>query len=107
MPKKKSSRSKKKNVAKRVVRRTVRRSVPVALATPTNTVRQRRVVNIVEPAPVVDHVVTETDVVTRPKVEVRRAATLAQALTEPAEVVVKPETKVVRRVVKSDRKRAA
>ena len=38
----------------------------------------------------------ETEVVTKPKVEIRRAGTLAQALTEPAVEVVKPETKVTR-----------
>jgi hypothetical protein len=47
--------------------------------------------------------VTETRrITTEPKVEVRKAATLAQALTEPAVAVVKPETKarVVRRTVR-------
>lgn len=48
--------------------------------------------------------VETTRVVVEPHVEIRRAATLAQALTEPAEVVVKPETKSVRRTT---RRRAA
>jgi hypothetical protein len=52
-------------------------------------------------------IVTETDIVTQPKIEVRRPATLAQALTEPAELVVKPETKVVRRTVKAKHRRIA
>lgn len=47
--------------------------------------------------------VTETtQITTEPKVEVRKPATLAQALTEPEVAVVKPETKarVVRRTVR-------
>jgi hypothetical protein len=47
--------------------------------------------------------VTETrQITTEPKVEIRKAATLAQALTEPAVVVVKPDTqaRVVRRTVR-------
>ncbi len=108
MPKKKASGSKnaKKVTAKRVVRKVVRRRGPVTLAAPTE-VRRRRVMAIETPAPKVDTIVTETDVVTEPKVEVRRAATLSQALTEPAEIVVKPETKVVRRVVDTKRTRRA
>jgi len=35
-----------------------------------------------------------TDITTEPKVEIRQPATLAQALTEPAVAVVKPETRV-------------
>ena len=100
MPNKKKSRSKspQKATTKRVVRKVIRRSAPVALATSAET-RRPRVVAVETPAPKVDTIVTETDVVTEPKVEVRRPATLSQALTEPAEIVVKPETKVVRRVV--------
>ncbi|HKT49514.1 MAG TPA: hypothetical protein VJV96_04425 [Candidatus Angelobacter sp.] len=47
--------------------------------------------------------VTETRrITTEPKVEIRKPATLAQALTEPEVAVVKPETKarVVRRTVR-------
>lgn len=99
MPKKTNSgsKSRQKATAKRVVRKVVRRSAPVALATSAET--RRGVVAVETPAPRVDTIVTETDVVTEPKVEVRRPATLSQALTEPAEIVVKPETKVIRRVV--------
>ena len=64
----------------------------------------RRTEKIPRPAPVVDVVTTETELKTEPKVEVRRAATLAQALTEPAVAVVKPETKVVARKVSRKRK---
>ena len=53
-----------------------------------------------------DVVVEETTrITTEPKVEVRKAGTLAQALTEPAAVVVKPETKA--RVVRRKVRRAA
>jgi hypothetical protein len=45
-----------------------------------------------------DKVVMEetTRFVTEPTVEVRRAGTLAQALTEPAVMVVKPQTRIIR-----------
>jgi hypothetical protein len=49
-----------------------------------------------------DLIVTETRrITTEPKVEIRKPATLAQALTEREVAVVKPETKarVVRRTV--------
>ena len=48
-------------------------------------------------------VITErTEITTEPKLEIRKPATLAQALTEPAVVVEKPETKarVVRRSIR-------
>jgi hypothetical protein len=43
-----------------------------------------------------------TRITTEPKLEIRKPATLSQALTEPAVAVVKPETKarVVRRVTR-------
>jgi hypothetical protein len=111
MPRKKqsSSRSRKKSTtAKRVVRRTVRRTTPIALTAPREVVRRRRVVEVETPEPTVDTVVTETDFVTEPKVEIRRPATLAQALTEPANIVMKPETHAIKRVTKVKRnKRAA
>ena len=37
-----------------------------------------------------------TELVTEPEVEIRKPATLAQALTEPAVKVVKPQTRVTR-----------
>jgi hypothetical protein len=109
MPRKKQSSSKKKTTTeKSVVRRTVRRTGPIALTTPREIVRRRRIVEVEAPEPTVDTIVTETDIVRQPKVQVRPAATLAQALTEPAEIVIKPETKVVSRVVKAKHgKRAA
>ena len=51
-------------------------------------------------------IVTETrQITTEPTVEIRRPATLAQALTEPAVAVVKPETKA--RVIRRTTRRAA
>jgi hypothetical protein len=51
-------------------------------------------------------IVTETRrITTEPKVEIRRPATLAQALTEPEVAVVKPETRA--RVVRRSVRRAA
>jgi hypothetical protein len=54
----------------------------------------------------VDEVVTTTRVRTVPKIEVRRPGTLAQALTEPAVAVVKPQTRVVERRVRQTRRAA-
>lgn len=53
--------------------------------------------------PAVEEITTVTDVVTQPRVEVRRPATLAQALQERAEIVVKPEKKAVTRTVRRRR----
>jgi hypothetical protein len=55
--------------------------------------------------PVKDVVTEQTEVTTEPEVEIRRPATLAQALTQPPVAVVKPKTKVRRRVI--ERKRVA
>lgn len=48
-------------------------------------------------------IITETRrITTEPKVEIRKPATLAQALTEPEVAVVKPETKtrIIRRITR-------
>ncbi len=55
------------------------------------------------PPPTVEQVTTTTEIETTPKVEVRKPATLAQALTEPEQVVVKPEKRAVSRTVKKRR----
>ena len=106
MPKKKKSRSRKQITTQRVVRRTVRGDSPIALGA-TGVIRRERVVKVKAPEPTVDTIVTETDIVKEPRVEIRRPATLSQALTERAEVVVKPQTQVISRVVKAKRKRRA
>ena len=69
-------------------------------------VRQKRTLKIAKPKRTVDHIVTETDVIAEPEVEIRRPATLSQALTERAEVVIKPKKRVVTRVVERTRKTA-
>ena len=48
----------------------------------------------VVPEPVTDIITEKTHITTEPQVEIRRPATLAQALTEPVVAVVKPKTKV-------------
>lgn len=55
--------------------------------------------------PVKDVVTEQTEVTTEPEIEIRRPATLARALTQPPVAVVKPKTKVRRRVIQ--RKRVA
>jgi len=56
--------------------------------------------------PVTDVVTEKTYTTTEPEVEIRKPATLAQALTERAEVVVKPKKKV-RKVVERSTRRAS
>jgi hypothetical protein len=82
----------------------VARSRKSSEKTKTTVVRTTRVSKPIRP--VVDEVTTTTQVRTRPKVEVRRAATLAQALTEPAVAVVKPQTEIVTRKVTRKRRAA-
>ncbi len=55
------------------------------------------------PKPVTDVVEEKTYITTEPEVEIRRPATLAQALTEPEVAVVKPKTSVKKVRVKSRR----
>jgi hypothetical protein len=58
------------------------------------------------PKPVTEVVTEKRYITTEPEVEIRKAGTLAQALTEPAAVVVKPKRKV-RRVIRREARRAA
>ena len=72
-------------------------AVPVAIGTDVFEV----------PVPKSTTVVTEkTYVTTEPEVEIRKPATLAQALTEPALVVVKPKSTVRKEVVARTRRSA-
>jgi hypothetical protein len=57
------------------------------------------------PEPVTDVVTEKTYITTEPEIEIRKPATLAQALTEPAVAVVKPKTKIKR--VRAKTRRAA
>jgi hypothetical protein len=58
--------------------------------------RSVKVVDVREPEPTTEVVTERTYITTEPEVEIRKPATLAQALTEPAVAVLKPKTKVVR-----------
>jgi hypothetical protein len=58
------------------------------------------------PKPVTEVVTEKRYITTEPEVEIRKAGTLAQALTEPATFVVKPKRKV-RRVIRREARRAA
>jgi hypothetical protein len=70
----------------------------------TVSLRGKVVTEVLVPKPVVEVVTEKTVRTTEPEVEIRRPATLAQALTEPAVLVVKPKTrirKVVGRTIRS------
>jgi hypothetical protein len=58
--------------------------------------RSVKVVDVRVPEPATEVVTERTYITTEPEVEIRKPATLAQALTEPAVAVMKPKTKVVR-----------
>jgi hypothetical protein len=60
----------------------------------------------VVPEPVTDVVTEKTYITTEPEIEIRKPATLAQALTEPAVAVVKPRTKVRKEIRAKTRRRA-
>ena len=53
--------------------------------------------------PVTEVVTEKTEVTTQPEIEILKPGTLAQALTEPATAVVKPNTKVRRKVIERKR----
>ena len=67
---------------------------------------QEVVTEVVVPEPVTEVVIEKTYTTTDPEVEIRKPATLAQALTERGEVVVTPKKKV-RKVVKRSTRRAS
>jgi hypothetical protein len=83
------TRQKKKNRKKSVPQPKAR----LAKGAGAPSVKVRRVAS---PKPVTDVVTEKTYITTEPEVEIRKPATLAQALTEPAIEVVKPKTKVQR-----------
>ncbi len=85
-----------------------RRSSRKKSRTPSSSRRKVVAINTTTAQPVVvkpvkDVVTEQTEVTTEPEVEIRRPATLAQALTQPPVAVVKPKTKVRRRVVERKR----
>jgi len=67
---------------------------------------QKVVTEVLVSEPVTEVVTEKTYTTTVPEVEIRKPATLAQALTEPAAVVVKPKKKV-RKVVERSNRRAS
>jgi hypothetical protein len=67
--------------------------------------RSVKMVDVRVPEPATEVVTERTYITTEPEVEIRKPATLAQALTEPEVAVLKPKTKVVR--IKSRPRRVA
>ena len=60
----------------------------------------------VVPEPVTEVVTEKTYITTEPEIEIRKPATLAQALTEPTAAVVRPKTKIRRQIQAKTRRRA-
>jgi hypothetical protein len=75
------------------------RAVPVAISGDA-------AVAVPVPRPTTDVVTEKTYITNEPEVEIRKPATLAQALTEPAVAVVRPKTKVRKEVVARTRRSA-
>ena len=67
--------------------------------------RSVKPVDVRELEPATEVVTERTYITTKPEVEIRKPATLAQALTEPEVAVLKPKTKVTR--VRSKPRRVA
>jgi hypothetical protein len=63
-------------------------------------------VQVPVPKSTTDVITEKTYVTTEPEVEIRKPATLAQALTEPAVAVVKPKSRVRKEVVARTRRAA-
>jgi hypothetical protein len=88
-PKKSRSRRGRNKVAARSVAVPIKRGVAVEVPVPR---------------PTTDVVTEKTYVTTEPEVEIRKPATLAQALTEPAVAVVKQKSRVRKTVVSRTRR---
>jgi hypothetical protein len=58
--------------------------------------RSAKPVDVRELEPATEVVTERTYITTKPELEIRKPATLAQALTEPEVAVLKPKTKVTR-----------
>jgi hypothetical protein len=91
-------RRKKSRSRGRVTKRAAR-SVPVAISGDV-------AIEVPVPKSTTDVVTEKTYVTTEPQVEIRKPATLAQALTEPAVAVVKPKSTVRKEVVARTRRSA-
>ena len=82
----------KKSRSHRQKRTTAARTVPIPI-------RPDLEVEVPVPKATMDVITERTYVTTEPVVEIRRPATLAQALTQPAVAVVKPKSRVRKKVV--------
>jgi hypothetical protein len=91
------------NKSKRKQSRSHRRGKVATIPVATT---QNATVGLTVPKPVTDVVTEKTYVTTESEVEVRKPATLAQALAEPEVVVTKPKTRVRKEVVSRTRRRA-
>ena len=67
--------------------------------------RSAKPVDVRELEPATEVVTERTYITTKPEVEIRKPATLAQALTEPEVAVLKPKTKATR--IRSNPRRVA
>jgi hypothetical protein len=65
------------------------------------------VIEVPVPKPTTEVITEKTYVTTEPEVEIRKPGTLAQGLTEPAAVVVKPKSRVRKEVVSRTRRPAS
>ena len=72
----------------------------------SNRSTRRQVTIEAVPGPVTDVITEKTYVTTEPEIEIRKPATLSQALTEPAIAVVKPKTTVRKEIQEKTRRRA-
>ncbi|HYX52099.1 MAG TPA: hypothetical protein VE783_01525 [Candidatus Limnocylindrales bacterium] len=95
----------KKKATKKVIARRSAAESQVRLVTSRTLVPEEKVDRVIVPEPVISVVQEKTYITTEPEVEIRRPATLAQALTEPKVAVVKPKTKVKK--VRTRTRRAA
>jgi len=87
----------KKSRSRRPARKSAARSVPIVISGDLAG-------EVPVPKPTTDVVTEKTYVTTEPEVEIRKPATLAQALTEPAVAVVKPRSTVRKEVVERTRR---
>jgi hypothetical protein len=89
----------KKSRSRRSAGKSAGRSVPVAISSDL-------AVEVPVRKPSTDILTEKTYVTTEPEVEIRKPATLAQALTEPAHAVVKPKSTIGKEVVARTRRTA-
>jgi hypothetical protein len=89
----------KKSRSRRPAGKSAAGSIPVVIS-------RDLAVEVPVPKATTDVVTEKTYVTTEPEVEIRKPATLAKALTEPAVAVVKPKSTVRKKVVERTRRRA-